>query len=50
MPMVHQLARPKRRLAVVRDVFHAVVYPAKQVDDKVFGGHGGGSWGDGVFC
>ena len=34
------LAGPKRRLAVVGDVFHAVVYPAEQISDKVFGGHG----------
>ena len=39
-----RLARPKRCPAVLREVFHAVVHPAKQVDDKVSGGHGGGSW------
>ena len=31
---------PERRLAVVGDVFHAFIYPAEQISDKVFGGHG----------
>jgi len=45
----HNLAGPKHRLAVVGDVFHAVVYPAEQISDKVFGGHGVGFGHKSVF-
>jgi len=38
--MVDGLAGPKRRMAVVGDIFHAVIYPAKQISGKVLGGHG----------
>ena len=44
-----KFAGPERRLVMLRDVQHPVVYSGKQVGDKVFMGHGGDSGGKSVF-
>lgn len=48
-PWRHEFAGPERRLGMLVEVRHPVIDSAKQIDDKVFMGHGGNSVGNNVF-